>query len=88
MSDVQQVYIACPQCNYSNAVTAPNAKYKEVVYQPCNDNEGQEDHNMKGQIRCNDCHKYFDFYWCAGHRMIEDVGERTKSDHDIKWPQT
>jgi hypothetical protein len=65
-------HIACPQCNYSNAVTVPVAKYKEVVYQLCNDNEGYQDHNMKDQIKCDSCHNRFDFYWCAGHTVVEN----------------
>ena len=57
MSDVLEFHISCPQCNYSNIATTSIAKYKEVVYQPCNDNEGQQDHNMKDQIRCDNCHQ-------------------------------
>ena len=79
--------IACPQCNFSNIATCPNAKYKEVVYQPCNDNEGQKDHNMRDQIRCNNCHNNFDFYWCAGHTTTENNRVHRNSD-DVKWPQT
>jgi hypothetical protein len=80
--------IACPQCNFSNIATCPNAKYKEVVYQPCNDNEGQkEDHNMIDQIRCDNCHNNFDFYWCAGHTTTENNRVHRNSD-DVKWPQT
>jgi len=40
MTDPLVFHITCPQCNYSNMATAPISKYKEVVYQPCNDNEG------------------------------------------------
>jgi hypothetical protein len=39
MSDVLEFHIACPQCNYSNTATTTTAKYKEVVYQPCIDNQ-------------------------------------------------
>jgi hypothetical protein len=88
MSDVQELHISCPQCNYSNTAISPISKYKEVVYQPCNDNEGQRDHNMRDQIRCDNCHNNFDFYWCAGHRTIENSGGNAKSDNDVKWPQT
>jgi|SRR5687768_6527312 len=62
----------CPQCNYSNTATSSIAKYKEVVYQPCNDIEGQQDHNIKDQMRCDNCHNSFEFYWCAGHNMVEN----------------
>lgn len=67
MTDSLEFHIACPQCDYSNTATASFAKYKEVVYQPCNDTGGQQDHNMKDQIKCDSCHIKFDFYWCAGH---------------------
>ena len=79
--------IACPQCNFSNIVTCPDEKYKEVVYQPCNDNEGQKNHNMRDQIRCDNCHNYFDFYWCAGHTTTENSADHRNSDAE-KWPQT
>jgi hypothetical protein len=72
MTDPLVFHITCPQCNYSNMATAPISKYKEVVYQPCNDNEGKQDHNMKDQIKCESCHNRFDFYWCAGHTMMEN----------------
>lgn len=72
--------IACPQCNFSNMATCPDEKYKEVVYQPCNDNEGQKDHNIRDQIRCDNCHNNFDFYLCAGHTTTENSGENRKSD--------
>lgn len=75
MSDVLEFHIACPQCNYSNSASTPNAKYKEVVYQPCNDTEGQQDHNVKDKIRCDNCHNTFDFYWCAGHVMMGNNAE-------------
>ncbi len=79
--------ITCPQCDFSNIATCPDEKYKEVVYQPCNDNEGQKDHNMRDQIRCDNCHNNFDFCWCAGHTTTENSGEHRSSD-DVKWPQT
>jgi hypothetical protein len=72
MSDAQEIHIACPQCNYSNAAAIPIAKYKEAVYQPCNQNEGQQEHNKKDHIRCENCHNSFDFYWCAGHSMVKN----------------
>jgi hypothetical protein len=75
MSDVLEFRIACPQCNYSNSASTPTAKYKEVVYQPCNDTEGQQDHNVKDKIRCDNCHNTFDFYWCAGHVMMGNNAE-------------
>ena len=59
--------IACPRCNYSNIATASNPKYKEVVYQSCNEKDGKHDHNVKDRIRCDSCHNDFDFYWCVGH---------------------
>ena len=65
MNNVLELHIACPQCNYSNTATTSNAKYKEVVYQLCNDNEGQQDHNMKDQIKCDNCDNSFDFFWCG-----------------------
>jgi hypothetical protein len=52
--------------------TAPIPKYKEVVYQPCNENDGKQYHNMKDQIRCDSCHNSFDFYWCEGHTIKEN----------------
>ena len=60
MSEVLEFHISCPQCNYSNTATSSIAKYKEVVYQPCNDIEGQQDHNIKDQMRCDNCHNSFD----------------------------
>ncbi|MDW0144772.1 MAG: hypothetical protein QOK69_07340 [Nitrososphaeraceae archaeon] len=72
MNNVLELHIACPQCNYSNTATTSNAKYKEVVYQPCNDNEGQQDHNMNDQIKCDNCDNSFDFFWCAGHTIMEN----------------
>ena len=80
MSDVLEFHISCPQCNYSNIATTSIAKYKEVVYQPCNDNEDQQDHNMKDQIRCDNCHKSFDFYWCAGHTVSENNEKNRGND--------
>jgi len=52
--------------------TAPIPKYKEVVYQPCNENGGKQNHNMKDQIRRDSCHNSFDFYWCGGHIIKEN----------------
>lgn len=72
MTDLPYFQVECPQCSYSNTAIAPMSKYKEVVYQPCNDDEGQQDHNMKDQIRCDSCHNRFDFYWCAGHAVMEN----------------
>jgi len=80
MSDVLEFHISCPQCNYSNIATTSIAKYKEVVYQPCNDNEGQQVHNMKDQIRCDNCHNSFDFYWCAGHTVNENNAKNRGND--------
>ena len=77
MSDPQVFHISCPQCNFSNKATAPVAKYKEVVYQPCNDVEDQQDHNMKNQTRCENCRNDFDFYWCTGHRTERNTEEQT-----------
>lgn len=84
---MQEIRITCPQCNYSNSATPPTEKYKEVVHQPCEDNEGQGDHNIRNQIICNNCHKEFEFYWCTGHTM-ENAEGLTRLDRDVKWPQT
>jgi len=65
MSDKYEVYIFCPQCNFSNAATAPDSGYVEAVYQPCQNSE--RNHNVRAQIRCTGCHKNFYFYWCTGH---------------------
>ena len=73
MSDVLEFHIACSMYNYSNIATISTSKYKEVVYQPCIDNEGQQqDHNMKDQIRSDNCDNNFDFYWCTGHTIMEN----------------
>lgn len=88
MTDSLVFSINCPQCNFSNSATAPNVKYKEIVYQLCDDNEGQQDHNIRDQIKCDNCHKDFDFYWCAGHTIIEGHGELKRLDRNVKWPQT
>jgi hypothetical protein len=88
MSELEDAIIGCPQCNFSNTVTPPTAKYKEVVYQPCEDNEGEADHNLKRQTRCENCHNEFDFYWCTGHSEVLGASPRRKFDHDLKWPQT
>ena len=80
MTELEDVQIGCPQCNFSNAVTPPTAKYKEVVYTPCTDNESEADHNLKRQTRCENCHNEFDFYWCTGHTYIESTGKRKKLD--------
>lgn len=72
MNVMLKFHISCPQRNYSNTATSSIAKYKEVVYYPCNDNEGQQDHNMKVQLRCDNCHNSFELYWCAGHNMMEN----------------
>lgn len=72
MSDTQRIMISCPQCNYSNGVPVTIPKYKEIVYQPCNDNNVQQDHNKKDQIKCENCHNNFDFYWCEGHTVVEN----------------
>lgn len=87
MTNPQEFYIACPQCNFSNKTIAP-AKYKEVVYQPCNNIEDQEDHNIRDQIICDNCHNNFDFYWCAGHKIKGNIDEQRNPDDVIKWPQT
>lgn len=73
MSDAREVHIACSQCNHTNAVPIPISKYEELVYQPCSDKEGQQDHNKKDQITCENCKNTFDFYWCAGHPIRENV---------------
>lgn len=76
MNDALEFHIACPQCNYLNTATTSNAKYKEVVYQPFNDNEGQQDHNLKEQIRCDNCDNSFDFYLvCWTHRYGKQCKE-------------
>ncbi|MBC8157486.1 hypothetical protein H7X64_04900 [Armatimonadetes bacterium] len=72
MSDAQRIMISCPQCNYSNAVPVAISKYKEIVYQPCNDKNGEQEHNKKDQTRCENCHNNFDFYWCEGHTIVEN----------------
>lgn len=72
MSDLEKIIIACPQCDYSNAIPITITKYKEVVYQPCNDKESQQDHNKKDQIKCENCDNNFDFYWCEGHTIVEN----------------
>jgi hypothetical protein len=72
MSHTQEIHIVCPQCNYSNAASIPSAKYREAVYQPCNQDEDQYDHNRKDHIRCENCHNSFDFYWCAGQSKVEN----------------
>ena len=69
-----EFHIACPMYNYSNIATTLTPKYK-VVYQPSNDNEGKQDHNMKDQIRCDNCDNNFDFYWCTGHSIMENNKE-------------
>jgi len=50
----------------------PIGKYNEAEYQPCSTSDDEEDHNMKDQITCENCHNGFDFYWCAGHTTIEN----------------
>ena len=72
MSDVQEIHIACSQCNYSNAALIPIAKYKEIVYQPCNDNEDEQDHNKIDRITGENCRNNFDFYWCLGHSVTKN----------------
>ena len=27
---------------------------------------------MKDQIKCDNCHNSFDFFWCAGHTIMEN----------------
>jgi hypothetical protein len=66
MSDAQEIHIA------SNAASISSAKYKEEVYQPCNQDEDQHDHNRKDHIRYENCQNSFDFYWCAGHAKVEN----------------
>jgi protein-arginine kinase activator protein McsA len=72
MSEVLEFHISCPQCNYSNTATSSISKYKEIVYQPCNDDVGLQDHNVKDQMSCDNCYDTFEFYWCAGHKMVEN----------------
>lgn len=72
MSEVLEFHISCPQCNYSNTATSSISKYKEIVYQPCNDDVGLQDHNVKDQMSCDNCYDSFEFYWCAGHKMVEN----------------
>lgn len=79
MTDPLEFHITCPHCSYSNIATAPTSKYKEAVYQPCNENDGKQDHNMKGQIKCASCHNRFEFYWCAGHPA-------NQNDTNLKLP--
>ena len=79
MNNVLEVHIGLSTMQLLNTATTSNAKYK-VVYQPCNDNEGQQDHNMKDQIKCDNCHNSFDFFWCAGHHY----GKHCRS-HCYKW---
>ena len=42
---------------------------------------------MRDQIRCDNCHNNFDFYWCAVHTTTENNRVHRNSD-DVKWPQT
>ena len=80
MSDVLEFQIACPMCIYSNTATTSTPIYKEVVYQPSNDNEGKQDHDMKDQIRSDNCGNSFDFYWCAGHTVSENNAKNRGND--------
>ncbi len=27
---------------------------------------------MKDQMRCDNCHNSFEFYWCVGHNVMEN----------------
>jgi hypothetical protein len=81
-SGIQYEQIACPKCNYPNVVYPPMKKYKEVTYKECEDKEGETDHNLKKQIKCENCHKKFEFYWCTGHFHAVSIKKR-KFDHEI-----
>jgi hypothetical protein len=81
---VEEIEIGCPQCNHMNSVSPPTQKYVEVVYQPCSDNEGEGDHNLKRNTRCEDCHKEFDFYWCTGHGYVTGTDNKNTSDHKLR----
>ena len=77
MTDPQVFHIACPECDYSNIATPSSDKYKEVVYQPCNNTQDQQDHNMKDQIKCDSCNNRFDFYWCSHTTNKNDIAKKT-----------
>ena len=83
MSDAQ-IHITCPRCNYSDTTSMPIGKYNEAVYQPCSTSDDEEDHNLKDQISCENCHNGFDFYWCAGHTATENDTRTIRERYEFK----
>ncbi len=88
MTETGEQKIGCPQCNNLNIVYPPLGKYRDVRYEPCEDDKGEPDHNLKVTVECTNCYEPFAYYWCTGHTEVEGASKRTKFDRAIKWPQT
>jgi DNA-directed RNA polymerase subunit RPC12/RpoP len=67
---IQYKQISCPYCNYPNIVFPPTEDYKRVVFFECTDKQGRNDHNVPRQVKCHDCGKKFDYFWCSGHTFV------------------
>jgi hypothetical protein len=80
--------IGCPQCKHPNMVYPPLEKYKEVVYEPCETDGVEGDHNFKTDIECSNCYEKFKYYWCTGHTYVEGANKSRNFDENVKWPQS
>jgi hypothetical protein len=71
----------CTQCGQFIEVEAPDTTYKELLLQPCDDKEGDPQHNYEQSYECQNC--YFKNisttirYWCRGHVYFASSGDNT-----------
>jgi hypothetical protein len=72
----------CTQCGQSFEVEAPDSTYKELRLQPCEDNEGDPQHNFEQLYECGNCNFQNVRYWCRGHVLFSSSdGSTSNTNH-------
>ncbi len=58
---------ACQNCGQPYQAYPPDSKYQNAYLRPCQDNQGDPNHNQKQFYECEKCNFRNELYWCPGH---------------------
>jgi hypothetical protein len=58
---------ACQNCGEPYQAYPPDSTFKKALLKPCENNEGDPNHNRKQFYECKNCDHKNELYWCPGH---------------------
>lgn len=64
----------CKNCGQPYQAYPPDSKYQAAYIKPCQDGEGNPNHNYKQLYECENCAFENVLYWCPGHVYIGTFG--------------